>query len=167
MEEIEQPEASTPQAAEKNPLLEKLGKDKLRWITSVGLFAATALGVSGKPNIGGAAGVEVFSPVTGEPVSVGVNVVTRDEAMATGIPDDMLVRMKDPSESFQVQVGSGSVIVYVTAMEERLRGSDKSLRIFAGIETTDQRRSRADQRSAMAKAVDEARRPVTQPTRSK
>lgn len=143
MSEPNNPESPKPESnpSEKNPILEKLGPNKLKWIAGLGLFAATAFGLD-KTSVGATAGVETHNPSTGEKTNVGVSIATRTEALLNGMPQDVMDSIaKDTTRSnvFEVQVGSSAVFVF---LEHGKTHRDMTVRLYAGAETTDSRDAR-------------------------
>ncbi len=78
-------EGEIPTKQERNSLLERLGKDNVRKIAGIGLAAMAGFGITGKANVGGSATVEVFNPVTGKNVTVGVNVESTEKDILLGL----------------------------------------------------------------------------------
>jgi hypothetical protein len=127
--------AETTEVKETRNLTEKIGKDKARLVASLGLAAATLLGISGKPNTGMGSVVEVPNPATGEQVGVGVMVSSTEENNPFfGAP-----RMGDKYfrdvEAFEIKVGNARLTVATGVLE----GGDRNVRTVAispGFETT-------------------------------
>lgn len=123
------------QEAKRNPLVEKIGKDKVRAIASLGLAAATLLGISGKPNTGVGVGVEVPNPATGEQVSVGVMAYSAEDEWPRGLPNIPGKDYKD-LEVYQVRIGGTGFAVYTASLEDDAGNIVKTVGVYPRFETT-------------------------------
>ncbi len=119
---------------ETNPILEKIGKERLRMIASLGLAAAALLGISGKPNTGVGVLVEVPNPTTGEQVSVGVMTSSVEEDNPFfGFGGSSFKKNINNIKAFTVKVGNVNLTIATATVE----GEDdiKTIGIYPNVET--------------------------------
>lgn len=123
-------------AKETNKLVEKIGKDKVRAIASLGLAAATLLGISGKPETGVGLGIDVPDPFTGRQVTVGVISSSTEGEYPMGLPSipGKEWHPGDKLDVYQVRIGNAMVGVYT---ESHAGNSSviKTIGIYPGFET--------------------------------
>ncbi len=130
-------EAQSSQEVKRNPLVEKIGKDKARWAASVALAAAGFLGISGKPNSGVGLGVEVPNPNNGEAVSVGVMLASSEGGHPLGYPGAIFKDFNwDNLEVFQVSIGGAKLAVYKADILKGDGSVVKTVGVYPGFETT-------------------------------
>jgi len=128
-------EVLVPPERKRNPLVEKLGQNKVRAIAALGLAAAGFLGISGKPNTGVGLGVEVPNPMTGESVSVGVMATSAEGQHPMGLPKIPGKEYKD-IQAYQVSIGGAKLAVYIASLEDKDGSVVKTIGIYPGFETT-------------------------------
>lgn len=114
-------EAESPQEVKRNPLVEKIGTDKVRALAALGIAAAGLFGVaSGKANVGAGVAVETTNPFTGQPIAALLDVESTERSgwELLGIAGDITDRARGASGvATIVQVGGAKVRVGYTELD--------------------------------------------------
>lgn len=115
-------EAPVTTVKETNPLVEKIGKDKLRAVAALGIAAAGLFGLaSGRANAGAGVAIETTNPFTGVPVAAWVDVESVESKtwQQLGIAGEIGDRAKGASGvATVVQIGGVSVRVGYTELDK-------------------------------------------------
>lgn len=123
---------------ETNPLVEKLGKHKLRALAAIGIVASGLFGISGKANAGAGVSVEAYNPFTGRNVAGVVTVESTEKGgwQSLGISPRVSGRVSGRGELFTVSIGGASFNVGYTELKgDKGEGSTVLLAIHPAADT--------------------------------
>lgn len=135
-------ETPAPTIKERNPLVEKLGKDNVRKLAAVGLALGALFGVGNKANTGASIGISVHNPMTGAEERAGVGISLTEEEGTLGIPnpDPRNYGIYAKLKSYEVEVNGVRFYVYVgeESRDPEKYGGDMVtiLAVRPGFETT-------------------------------